>query len=398
MTPVRARFAPSPTGVLHVGSARTALLNWLFVHSPVADGHGRLLLRIDDTDAERSDPELERGILEDLHWLGLEWDDGPVRQSDRMARYAAVLAELQTTRRDEAYEFGGRVIARSDGSALYNLASAVDDVDDAMSHVLRGRDHTANTELQRAIIEAMGAEPPVYVHAPLLVFPDGAKLSKRSGEGDGPATIATLRDEGYPPAAICNALALSLADFGTEELMLTLEEMADRFDLARLHSADAQFDVDKLRWLSGQHIRAMSDSALAGELAERGIGDTSQAVLLAARTGGVTFTECAEVASSLLTPPEPDQAASELIESADTAAAFAVLDKTIAAWPVPLADAELAFGSLKAALKADGQRLGTALHGLRALLTGRSEGVEFALILATTTPERIAAARATLNT
>lgn len=398
MAPVRARFAPSPTGVLHVGSARTALLNWLFVHSPAADGHGRLLLRIDDTDSERSDPVLERGIIDDLRWLGLEWDDGPVRQSDRMARYAEVLAELPTTHRDDAHEFGGRVIARSDGSALYNLASAVDDVDDAMSHVLRGRDHTANTELQRAIIEAMGAEPPVYIHAPLLVFPDGAKLSKRSGDGDGPATIAMLREEGYPPAAICNALALSLADFGTEELMLTLDEMAARFNLDRLHSADAQFDVDKLRWLSGQHIRAMSDSALAGELAERNVGDPSGAVLLAARTGGVTFTECAEVAESLLDPPEPDAAAIALIESPATAAAFAALERTIASWPVPVEDSDAAFASLKAALKADGQKLGPALHGLRALLTGRTEGVEFALVIATTGPERIEAARATLNT
>lgn len=398
MAPLRARFAPSPTGVLHVGSARTALLNWLFVHSPAAEGRGRLLLRIDDTDTERSDAGLERAILDDLRWLGLGWDDGPVRQSDRMDRYAQVLAELQTTRRDDAYEFGGRVIARSDGSALYNLASAVDDVDDAITHVLRGRDHTSNTELQRAIVEAMGAQAPEYVHAPLLVFPDGGKISKRHGGGDGPATIAALREEGYPPAAICNALALSLADFGTEELMLSLDEMAERFDLARLHSADAQFDVDKLRWLSGQHIRAISDSALAGELAERGVGDTSEAVLLAARTGGVTFAECAEVAESLLDPPAPDPAAAELIASADTSAAFSVLERTIAVWPVPLADAELAFGGLKAALKAEGLKVGPALHGLRALLTGRSEGVEFALILATTSADRIAAARATLNT
>lgn len=398
MTPIRARFAPSPTGVLHVGSARTALLNWLFVHSPAADGHGRLLLRIDDTDTERSDPVLERGILEELRWLGLDWDDGPVRQSDRAARYAGVLAELPTTRRDDAYEFGGRVIARSDGSALYNLASAVDDVDDAMSHVLRGRDHTSNTELQRAIIEAMGAEPPEYVHAPLLVFADGAKLSKRSGDGDGPATIAVLREEGYPPAAICNALALSLADFGTEELMLTLDEMATRFDLGRLHSADAQFDVDKLRWLSGQHIRAMSDSALAGELAERGVSDTSAVVLLAARTGGVTFAECAEVAGALLDPPAPDDDARELIAATGTAEAFAVLERAISEWPVPLADAKSAFAELKTALKADGQKLGVALHGLRALLTGRTEGVEFWLILAATGPDQIAAARATLNT
>ena len=169
----RVRFAPSPTGTLHLGSARTALLNWLFARS----SGGSMLLRIDDTDAARSDASLVEGVLEDLRWLGLDWDDGPVFQSDRAARYAEALAELPVSRVDDAYVFEGRVIARADGSALYHLATAVDDVDDAITHVLRGRDHLSNTELQRAIIRALGAEPPEYVHAPLLLGADGAKIS-----------------------------------------------------------------------------------------------------------------------------------------------------------------------------------------------------------------------------
>ena len=393
MAPVRARFAPSPTGALHVGSARTALLNWLFVHSPVAEGRGRLLLRIDDTDEERSDSVLEAAILADLRWLGLDWDDGPVRQSDRTARYEAVLAELPVSRRDDAYEFGGRVIARSDGTALYNLASAVDDVDDAISHVLRGRDHTANTELQMQIIHAMGAEPPVYVHAPLLVFEGGAKVSKRDGEAGGPATIASMRRAGYPPAAICNALALSLADFGVDELMLTLDEMADRFDLDRLHTADSQFDEDKLRWVSGQHIRAMSDEELAAALAERSAPSDSEALLLAARTGGTTLEECASVTQALVSPPSPDPSSEELIGAAATTRAFATLDAAVTDWPLSLEEASAVFVALKNELKSNGEKLGPALRGLRALFTGRTEGVEFQLILATIDEERISEAR-----
>jgi glutamyl/glutaminyl-tRNA synthetase len=387
---VRARFAPSPTGELHVGSARTALLNWLFVRA----NSGRLLLRIDDTDVERSSKALEAGIFEDLAWLGLDWDDGPVHQSDRAARYSEALHELPTHDRDGAYEFEGRVIARADGSALYHLATAVDDVDDAMTHVLRGRDHTANTELQSAIIVALGHEPPVYVHAPLLTF-EGAKISKRAGSG--PASVKELRDAGYPALAVLNALALSLADFGTEEVMLSLDEMAERFHLDRLHTADSHFDVDKLRWVSGQHIRAMDDSAFAGELAERGAGSLPPAALIAAKTGGSTFVECAEVGRALIEPPEPDDDATASIANPATAAALDVLEGLGFDFPLPLESSDEAFTELKAALKAQDLKLGAALHGLRALLTGRSQGPEFHLILATLTPERIAAARAALT-
>lgn len=397
MPPLRARFAPSPTGLLHVGSVRTALLNWLFVHSPAAEGRGRLLLRIDDTDAERSDSELERRIFDDLEFLGLTWDDGPVRQSDRSERYAEVLHELPTELRDGAHVFGDRVIARADGTALYNLASAVDDVDDAITHVLRGRDHVANTELQRAIIEAMGAEPPKYVHAPLLVFEGGAKVSKRTESGEGPATIAALRDEGYPAEAICNALALSLVDYGTEELALTLDDLAARFSLDRLHTADSQFDLDKLRWVSGQHIRAMEDSRLAGELAERGVTELSAPLLSAARTAGVTFDECADVARDLVDPPEPDEEAAALIATQEAAMSLACLDWMVDTWPVPADQAEDVFARLKSELRSQGLKLGPSLHGLRAILTGRSQGVEFPLILATLTAERFAAAKSRIG-
>lgn len=354
-----------------------------------------MLLRIDDTDAERSEAALEAAIFEDLKWLGVDWDDGPVHQSERLARYADVLAELPVRRRDDAYEFNGRVIARSDGSPLYHLATAVDEVDDDITHVLRGRDHLTNTELQVAIIRAMGAEPPEYIHAPLLVMEGGAKVSKR--EGAGSVTVADLRAEGYPAAAVCNALALSIADYGTEELIYGLDDLAARFDVARLHSADSQFDEDKLRWVSGHHIREMDPSSFAGYLAEFGSGSLPDVAVEAAQTAGETFVECAAVGHALVDPPDPDDEAMDAIAAPETAVGFAALDTLVSEWPIDIEAARATFGDLKAALKAEDIKLGKALHGLRALLTGRTQGPEFPFVLATLTPERVEAARSRIS-
>lgn len=375
MSSVRVRFAPSPTGVLHVGSARTALLNWLFARSQ----GGSVLLRIDDTDAERSDRELEAAILDDLTWLGLSWDDGPSRQSERLDRYAAALEQLPVTRRDGAYEFAGRVIARADGSPLYHLATAVDEIDDRITHVLRGRDHLANTELQTALIRALGAEPPVYVHAPLLVFADGAKVSKRAGDG---MTVAALRAHGFPASAICNALALSLADFGVEEVMTDLLAIADRFDLDRLHTADSRFDEAKLQWISGEHIRALPLDRLAAALVEFGAVDLPEGALIAASTGGETLVECAEVANGLIDPPPPDDEAIAAIAATEVGLAYAVLDEMVESWPLSVEQAADVFKRFKQELRADGYDLGVCLRGLRAVFTGRVHGPEFALLLA----------------
>lgn len=390
--PIRVRFAPSPTGPLHVGSVRTALLNWLFARA----AGGSLLLRIDDTDQERSTQAFETSIIDDLNWLGLDWDDGPVHQSDRFARYAEALAELPTAQRDGAFEFEGRVIARADGSPLYHLATAVDDVDDDITHVLRGRDHVPNTEFQVSIIRALGHEPPEYVHAPLLTFEGGGKISKREGAGPadaGPSTVAALRAEGYLPLAVSNALALSLADFGTDELMSSLAQIAERFDLARLHTADSQFDADKLRWVNGHHIRELDEEQLRGELAALGASELPVAAVEAARTGGATLVECAQLARELIEPPAPDDEAEQLSTSPEAAAALKLLLELSPNPPTDVASAEVLFDQLKSAIRESGAKLGPALRGLRSLLTGRSHGPEFPYVLATLTPERIDNAR-----
>src|SRR5215217_4752 len=179
----RVRFAPSPTGSLHVGNALGAVANRSF--------GGAMLLRIDDTDPARNVPGGEEAILDDLRWLGIEWDEGPIRQSDRQERYREAAATLPQ-------RFQGVTLLRDDGTATYQLASVVDDIDFAITHVIRGNDHRPNEPLHRALHEALGTQPPEYIHHGLVLGPDGKKLSKRALG----ATFAALRDEVIPAEAV----------------------------------------------------------------------------------------------------------------------------------------------------------------------------------------------------
>src|SRR3954451_20937662 len=226
---MRVRFAPSPTGQLHIGGARTALYNWLLARGSAGD----LVLRIEDTDRERSTPENVEQILDALRWLELDWDEGPISQAERGERHREEIARLVDE--GHAYEDDGAVrlrvpdegetvvedairgevtfphsaiddfvIARSDGSPLYNLAVAVDDRDMGITDVVRGEDHLSNTPRQVMVLRALGAEPPVYAHLPLLHGPDGKKLSKRHGA----ASVQELRAQGHLVEAVRNYLAL----------------------------------------------------------------------------------------------------------------------------------------------------------------------------------------------
>src|ERR1700684_600734 len=292
--PVRVRFAPSPTGALHIGGARTALFNWLLARG----AGGALVLRIEDTDRERSTPENVQQILDALGWLELDWDEGPIMQSDRAERHAEALQGLlhpgppsrstATAEDVKAYKqrhgaergFRGEaepegavrlrvpdegasivhdvirgetsfehihlddpVIARSDGSVLYNFAVAVDDLDAGITHVVRGEDHLSNTPKQLLVLEALGAAPPVYGHLPLLHGPDGRKLSKRHGA----ASAQELRDGGYLPEAVDTYIALLGAGFATDEEFFTLRELAERFRLERVSKKPALLGERKAR-------------------------------------------------------------------------------------------------------------------------------------------------------
>ena len=316
---MRVRFAPSPTGALHIGGARTALFNWLLARG----AGGALVLRIEDTDRERSTPENVQQILDALRWLELDWDEGPIFQSERAARHREVLGQLldsghayrsSATAEDvKAYKqrhgaqrgFRGEeragsategavrlrvpdegatvvhdairgqtrfehvhlddpVIARSDGSVLYNFAVAVDDLDAGITHVVRGEDHLSNTPKQLLVLEALGAPQPIYAHLPLLHGPDGRKLSKRHGA----ASVQELRAAGYLPEAVRNYLALLGWGAGDDATVMSTEQLVERFALERVSRNPAQFDEAKLRWLNGIYIRELPVGELAGRVAE----------------------------------------------------------------------------------------------------------------------------------
>ena len=284
---MRVRFAPSPTGVLHIGGARTALYNWL-----LARRHGgTFVLRIEDTDRERSTPENVEQILDALRWLELDFDEGPISQVQRAERHREQIDRLLGD--GHAYEDDGAVrlrvpdeghtvvrdairgdisfphdsiddfvIARSDGSALYNLAVSVDDLDMQITHVIRGADHLSNTPRQAMIIKALGAEPPVFAHLPLLHGTDGKKLSKRHGA----ASVQALRDEGYLPEAVRNYISLLGWGLDASTTFMATEQLVEGFSLERVSKSPAVFDEQKLRWMNGRYMRELPPEELAARL------------------------------------------------------------------------------------------------------------------------------------
>jgi glutamyl-tRNA synthetase len=282
---MRVRFAPSPTGALHIGGARTALYNWLLARGNDAS----FVLRIEDTDRERSTPENVEIILDAMRWLGLDYDEGPISQAERRPRHEEAIEQLRAS--GHAYEHEGSTrlrvpdegqtvvhdairgeivfehsaiddftIARSDGSPLYNLAVAVDDTDMGITHVVRGDDHISNTPRQLMIMKALGHEPPLYAHLPLLYGPDGKKLSKRHGA----ASVQELRDAGYLPEAVRNYLALLGWGFDDTTTFFTTDELQRRFSLERVSKSPAVFDEQKLRWMNGRYMREMDTAELKG--------------------------------------------------------------------------------------------------------------------------------------
>jgi glutamyl-tRNA synthetase len=286
---MRVRFAPSPTGVLHIGGARTALYNWLLARG----SGGEFVLRIEDTDRERSTPENVELILDALRWLELDWDDGPLSQWERRERHQDAVTQLLKS--GAAYQDEGAVrfrvpdegeitftdavlgditnpysaindfvIQRSDGSPLYNLAVAVDDRDMGITHVVRGQDHVSNTPRQLMLLRALEAEPPVYAHIPLLHGPDGKKLSKRHGA----ASVQEVREQGYLPEAVRNYIALLGWGYDESTTFMTTGELVERFALERVSKNPAVFDEQKLRWMNGRYMRELPVEELHRRLEE----------------------------------------------------------------------------------------------------------------------------------
>src|SRR5438477_6443248 len=326
--PVRTQCAPSPTGFLHLGGARTALFAWAFARRH----EGQFILRIEDTDVERSTPEAIQAILDGMAWLELDYDEGPYHQMERMDRYREVLAqmlaqghayhcymsvqELDALRAEQVADgekprYDGRwrpenvrpgqtpppgvepvfrfknplsgsvawdnqmkgrieianaelddlVIARSDGTPTYNFCVVVDDLDMKITHVIRGDDHVNNTPRQINMIRALGAEPPTYGHLPTVLGADGTKLSKRHGA----VSVMDYEKDGFLPDAMINALARVGWAHGDDEIF-SRAQLVEWFDIAHVHPSPARLDVDKLNWVNHEHIKRLSDEALAGRL------------------------------------------------------------------------------------------------------------------------------------
>jgi glutamyl-tRNA synthetase len=278
--------------MLHIGGARTALYNWLAARG----SGGSLVLRIEDTDRERSTPENVEQILDALRWLELDWDEGPISQAERAPEHAAAVAQLVEA--GHAYEDEGAirfkvpdegeiaiqdvirgevsfplgalqdfVIQRSDGTPLYNLAVAVDDRDIGVTHVIRGDDHLSNTPRQALMLDALGADRPVYAHLPLLHGPDGKKLSKRHGA----ASVQELREAGYLPEAVRNYIALLGWGDPESTTFWSTEDLVEAFDLGRVSRSPAVFDEQKLRWMNGRYMRELPVEDLRGRI-ERRVG------------------------------------------------------------------------------------------------------------------------------
>ncbi|WP_435104241.1 glutamate--tRNA ligase [Arhodomonas sp. AD133] len=331
---VKTRFAPSPTGYLHIGGARTALFSWLY-----ARRHGgRFVLRIEDTDRERSTPEAINAILEGMAWLGLDYDEGPFYQTERFDRYKDVIERLldegkayrcycskerlETLReeqmaRKEKPRYDGRcrhldappadaadapvvrfrtplegetviddrvkgritfnnrelddlIIARADGSPTYNFVVVVDDMDMGISHVIRGDDHVNNTARQVNILKALDVEPPVYAHVPMILDEQGKKLSKRSGA----ASVMDFRDQGYMPEAVVNYLARLGWSYGDQEIF-TPDELIERFDIDDINQSASSLNLSKLQWLNQHYMKTLEPAHvgryLAWHLGELGV-------------------------------------------------------------------------------------------------------------------------------
>ncbi|MGN0847826.1 MAG: glutamate--tRNA ligase [Kiritimatiellia bacterium] len=299
MSDIRVRFAPSPTGKVHIGNIRAAIYNWLYARHT----GGKFLLRVEDTDLERSTPEAIQALLSCMEWLGLDYDEPAVYQTKNLQRHLECVQKLladgrayecERTSRDgktgkvimfrmpkegvlayddlvkghmekKAEDVQDFAIVRSDGSPIFHLANVVDDIDQGITHVIRGDDHVENTFKHIELFKALGATPPKYGHLSMIVNAQGKPYSKR----DGAAFVGEFRENGYLPEALFNYLLLLGWNPGDAREVLTKEEMIQLFDIERVHVTAAKFDIKKLQWMNGEYIRRAPRETYRDELLKR---------------------------------------------------------------------------------------------------------------------------------
>ncbi|SEP03014.1 glutamate--tRNA ligase [Aquisalimonas asiatica] len=395
---LKTRFAPSPTGYLHIGGARTALFSWLYARKH----GGSFVLRVEDTDQERSTQESVNAILEGMTWLGLEYDEGPFYQTQRFDRYREVIQQLldegkaykcycskerldalreEQQKRKEKPRYDGKcrdlqeppapdapyvirfrnpqegavvvddrvhgrvafnnselddlIIARTDGSPTYNLTVVVDDMDMGITHVIRGDDHLNNTPRQVNILQALGVEPPVYAHVPMILGEDGKRLSKRHGA----VGVMNYRDQGYMPEAVLNYLVRLGWSHGDQEVF-SLDEMVQLFDIDSLNAKASALNVSKLDWLNQHYMKTLDPAHVARHLSwhmgQLGIdpsdGPSLEAVVVSQRERAKTLDEMARNSAFFYRMPEAyDEKAARKNLKAETRPALAALREALAA-------------------------------------------------------------------
>ena len=415
---VRTRFAPSPTGYLHVGGARTALFNWLFARK-----HGGVfVLRVEDTDEARNTEEARLAIFDGMKWLGLDWDEGPEKggisgsyyQSERKEIYDAWFAKLLAA--DRVYEDGGAwrfrferkpvtmhdlvcgevtidyrddtntpdmVVKRSDGSYVFHFVNVVDDLEMKITHVIRGEDHLMNTPKHLQLIEAFGGTAPQYAHIPLILNSDGSKMSKR----DAGAAVGDYPRQGFLSAAVVNFIALLGWNPKTEQEIFTLAELVEIFTLDHVNRSPGRFDIEKCKWVNQQHLLGVSveDFATAAkpfvEAAGLPISDNYVAVVAAVKEKVRLFSEVPAAVDFLLQDDfSYDEEATAKVRGNAAAggllAALATEFQAITDWSADAAKAALAETATAA-----GAKPGQLMFPLRVALSGRTHGPDLGDIL-----------------
>ncbi|QTN31681.1 glutamate--tRNA ligase [Akkermansiaceae bacterium] len=415
---VRTRFAPSPTGYLHVGGARTALFNWLYARKH----NGTFILRVEDTDAARNTEEARQAIFDGMNWLGLDWDEGPEKggphgpyyQSQRNGIYDAYFEKLLAADRlykdGDAYRFRfdrkpitmhdlvcgevtidyrdesntpDMVVKRSDGSYVFHFVNVVDDLEMEMTHVIRGEDHLMNTPKHLQLFEALGAQPPQYAHIPLILNPDGTKMSKR----DVGAAVGDYPRQGFLSGAVVNFIALLGWSSKSDDEIFTLAELIDRFSLEAINRAPARFDFEKCKWVNQQHIGKISTEDFAElakpfvEAAKLPVNDAYPTVIAAVKEKVRLLDEIPAAIDFLLTDDAPQDAeavakAKANPNSAHLAALADQLDR-LSEW-----SAEKAKEAIGEVAAANGAKAGQLMFPVRVALSGRAHGPDLGDIFA----------------
>lgn len=403
--PVRTRFAPSPTGYLHLGGARTALFNWLF-----AQKHGgSFILRVEDTDEARNTEEARAAIFEGMEWLGLDWegpgnegDVGPYFQSERTSIYSEWFEKLKDA--DRVYEDDGAwrfrferklitmndlvcgevsidytneentpdmVVRRSDGSFVFHFVNVVDDLTMGITHVIRGEDHLMNTPKHLQLIEAFGAIPPAYAHIPLILNSDGSKMSKRD-EG---AAVGDYPRQGFLSDAVVNFIALLGWSPKDESEIFSPAQLIEKFSLENINRSPGRFDIEKCKWVNQQHLLKLSTE----EFAAACNSDATPAMLASVQEKVSLLTEVPDAVAFYLDPDYP--IANDALDKVKKNQAAGKLLTALAVTFTNLSDWSGAKSSIGETAKKNGAKPGQLMFPLRVALSGKSGGPDLGAIL-----------------